>query len=45
MALGYSFGALVALGLDDDRVTALGLVAPPLAMVPGVDSPACAHPC
>ncbi len=39
VALGYSFGALVALGLDDDRVTALGLVAPPLAMVPGVDTP------
>jgi hypothetical protein len=39
VALGYSFGALIALGLDDDRVTALGLVAPPLAMAPDVDAP------
>ena len=39
VALGYSFGALIALGLDDDRVTALGLVAAPLAMVPDVDAP------
>ena len=39
VALGYSFGALIALRLDDDRVTALGLVAPPLAMVPDIDAP------
>ena len=39
VALGYSFGALIALGLDDHRVSALGLVAPPLAMVPDVDGP------
>ncbi|HUS43480.1 MAG TPA: hypothetical protein VMY16_12510 [Ilumatobacteraceae bacterium] len=32
VALGYSFGAMIALGLDDERVTALGLIAPPLAM-------------
>ena len=32
VAVGYSFGALVAIGLDDDRVTALCLVAPPLSM-------------
>jgi alpha/beta superfamily hydrolase len=39
VALGYSFGAMIALGLDDERVTALGLVAPPLAMVPDVAAP------
>jgi alpha/beta superfamily hydrolase len=39
VAVGYSFGALVALGLDDDRVTALGLVAPPLAMMPEPRAP------
>ena len=39
VAFGYSFGALIALGLDDDRVTALGLVAPPLAMTPDVAAP------
>ena len=39
VALGYSFGALIALALADDRVTALGLVAPPLAMVHDVDAP------
>jgi alpha/beta superfamily hydrolase len=39
VAIGYSFGAMVALGLDDDRVTALGLVAPPLAMMPDVGAP------
>lgn len=39
VALGYSFGAMVALGLDDARITALGLVAPPLAMTPDVAAP------
>ena len=39
VAVGYSFGALVALGLDDDRVTALGLIAPPLAMAPEPRAP------
>ena len=39
VALGYSFGALVALTLADDRVTALGLVAPPLVMMHDVDAP------
>ncbi len=39
VALGYSFGAMIALGLDDERVTALGLVAPPLAMAPDVAAP------
>jgi alpha/beta superfamily hydrolase len=39
VAIGYSFGAIVALHLDDDRVAALGLVAPPLAMVPDVGAP------
>jgi len=38
-AIGYSFGAMIALGLDDERVTALGLVAPPLAMAPDVGAP------
>jgi hypothetical protein len=40
VAVGYSFGAMVALGLDDARVTLLCLVAPPLAMAPEVRSPA-----
>jgi alpha/beta superfamily hydrolase len=39
VAVGYSFGALVALGLDDAGVIALGLVAPPLAMVPAPRAP------
>jgi alpha/beta superfamily hydrolase len=39
VAVGYSFGALVALGIDDDRITALGLVAPPLAMAPEPRAP------
>ena len=39
VALGYSFGAMIALSLGDDRVTALGLVAPPLAMMPDVAAP------
>ncbi len=39
--IGYSFGAWVALGLDDERVTAVVAVAPPLSVmaatsVPGV---------
>ena len=38
-ALGYSFGALVVLDLDDDRISALGLVAPPLAMAPPPRAP------
>ncbi len=38
-ALGYSFGAMIALGLDDERVTALGLIAPPLAITPDVAAP------
>ena len=40
IAVGYSFGALIALGLDDDRVAALVLVAPPLAMAPNIEAPA-----
>lgn len=39
VALGYSFGAMVALGIDDDRVAALGLIAPPLAMTPDTAAP------
>ena len=39
VALGYSFGAIIALRLDDARVAALGLVAPPLAMTPDVAPP------
>ncbi len=39
VALGYSFGAMIVLGLADERVTALGLVAPPLAMAPDVAAP------
>ena len=39
IAVGYSFGALVALGLDDDCVAALVLVAPPLAMAPNLEAP------
>jgi len=39
VAVGYSFGALVALGLDDARVSALVLIAPPLAMTPDVPAP------
>jgi hypothetical protein len=39
IAVGYSFGALVALGLDDDRVSALVLIAPPLAMTPDIAAP------
>ena len=33
---GYSFGAAIALGLDDPRITAKVLVAPPLAAMPVV---------
>lgn len=32
--VGYSFGAAVALNTRDDRITAIGAVAPPLAMMP-----------
>ena len=39
VALGYSFGAMIALRLDDDRVTGLGLIAPPLAMTPDATAP------
>jgi alpha/beta superfamily hydrolase len=39
VVLGYSFGAMIALGLDDERVAALGLIAPPLAMAPDVGVP------
>lgn len=34
VAVGYSFGALIALTLDDERVAATVAVAPPLAMAP-----------
>ncbi len=37
--VGYSFGAMIALGLDDERVTALALVAPPLAMARDLAAP------
>ena len=36
---GYSFGAWVAAGLTDDRITAIVLVAPPLAVMPPVPGP------
>ena len=39
IAVGYSFGALVALSLDDAHVSALVLIAPPLAMTPDVPAP------
>ncbi|MFP5486676.1 MAG: alpha/beta hydrolase, partial [Acidimicrobiia bacterium] len=32
--VGYSFGAAVALGTDDRRISAIGAVAPPLALTP-----------
>lgn len=32
--VGYSFGAAVALSTADDRIRAIGAVAPPLAMLP-----------
>jgi alpha/beta superfamily hydrolase len=32
--VGYSFGAAVALGTSDERIRAIGAVAPPLAMMP-----------
>ena len=35
---GYSYGAAVALGVDDDRVVSIVAVAPPLPMMP-VDPP------
>jgi uncharacterized protein len=39
IAVGYSFGALIALGLGDDRLDALVLVAAPLAMASTVAAP------
>ena len=39
VALGYSFGAMIALGLNDDRVSALVLIAPPLSMAPQATAP------
>jgi alpha/beta superfamily hydrolase len=32
--VGYSFGAWISLGLDDDRIGAVVAVAPPLAVMP-----------
>lgn len=37
--VGYSFGAWVALGLDDERVSAIVAVAPPLAAMSPVSPP------
>ncbi len=34
VALGYSFGAMVVLGVTDHRIAATVLVAPPLSMMP-----------
>jgi len=34
--VGYSFGAVVALGTSDERIRAIGAVAPPLAVMPAV---------
>jgi uncharacterized protein len=40
MALvGYSFGAWVALGVDDDRIAALVAIAPPLAVMSSTPAP------
>ena len=39
VALGYSFGAWVALGLDDERISAVVAVAPPLAAMTPVPPP------
>lgn len=39
VAIGYSFGAMVALGLDDPRVSALALIAPPLTMATDLRRP------
>jgi uncharacterized protein len=39
VAIGYSFGAMVALGLRDARVSSLVLVAAPLAMAPDIAAP------
>lgn len=39
VAIGYSFGAMIALGLRDDRVSSLVLVAATLAMAPDVPAP------
>ncbi len=38
-AIGYSFGAMVAHGLRDERVSSLVLIAAPLAMAPDVLAP------
>jgi alpha/beta superfamily hydrolase len=42
IATGYSFGAAIVLGLDDGRISAKVLVAPPLAVMPA--SPGMAVP-
>jgi alpha/beta superfamily hydrolase len=39
VAIGYSFGAIVALGLGDPRVSAKVLIAPPLAMATDLGRP------
>jgi alpha/beta superfamily hydrolase len=39
VAVGYSFGAWVALGLDDDRIAATVAIAPPLAVMDPVGPP------
>jgi len=39
VVVGYSFGAMVALGLDDSTVSAMALIAPPLAMATDVRRP------
>ncbi len=37
--IGYSFGAWIALGIDDDRISALVAIAPPLAVMSDVPAP------
>jgi alpha/beta superfamily hydrolase len=37
--LGYSFGAWIALGIDDARISALVAIAPPLAVMSDVPAP------
>lgn len=39
VVVGYSFGAWVALGLDDDRIAATVAIAPPLAVMAPVGPP------
>jgi hypothetical protein len=39
-AVGYSFGAWIALGLDDERLAATVAIAPPLAVMPSTPRPA-----